>query len=124
MLLKNITQLCKEKGITISRLERECGISNNSIRRWDKTSPSIKSVHRVALYLGTTVDALLSDSGDDVRVKKWYDIKGVVVIEKRLDMKSIGFQDLKEFIRILKDHNITENDEIHVHIQRGDGADF
>ena len=62
MLLKNITQLCKEKGIAISRLERECGISNGTIGRWGTSSPTVENVRKVAEYLGTTVDALLCDS--------------------------------------------------------------
>ena len=61
MLLKNITQLCKEKGIAISRLERECGISNGTIGRWGTSSPTVENVRKVAEYLGTTVDALLCD---------------------------------------------------------------
>ena len=61
MLLKNISQICKEKGIAISRLERECGISNGTIGRWGTSSPTVDNVRKVAEYLGTTVDALLSE---------------------------------------------------------------
>lgn len=61
MLLKNITRICKEKGIAISRLERETGISNGTISRWGTSSPSVDNVRKVAEYLGTTVDALIYD---------------------------------------------------------------
>ena len=62
MLLKNITQLCKEKNISIAKLERETGISNGTISRWGKSSPTVENVSKVAAYLGTTVDALISEN--------------------------------------------------------------
>lgn len=61
MLLKNITRLCKERGISIARLERETNISNGVISRWSTSSPTVENVQKVAAYFGVTVDALLSD---------------------------------------------------------------
>lgn len=60
MLLNNIVRLCKEKGISISRLERETGISNGTIGRWGNSSPTVENVRKVAVFLGVTVDTLLS----------------------------------------------------------------
>lgn len=65
MLLKNISRLCKEKGVSIARLERETGISNGTISRWGTSSPTVENVRKVAEYLGTTVDALISDAGKE-----------------------------------------------------------
>lgn len=61
MLLKNITQLCKEKGISIAKLERATGISNGTIGRWGTSSPTVENLQKVASYLGTTLDALLAE---------------------------------------------------------------
>ena len=61
MLFENITRICKERGISISRLERECGISNGTIGRWGPSSPEVENVRKVAEYLGTTVDALICE---------------------------------------------------------------
>lgn len=61
MLLKNIKQLCKQKGIPISGLEREVGISNGTISRWGTSSPSVENVRKVAEYFGTTVDRLIAE---------------------------------------------------------------
>lgn len=61
MILANITKLCKEKGVSIARLERETGIGNGTIGRWDVSSPSVENVRKVAQFFGTTVDELLSD---------------------------------------------------------------
>lgn len=65
MLLKNITRRCKEKNISIAKLERETGISNGTISRWGKSSPTVENVSKVAAYLGTTVDALISENDCD-----------------------------------------------------------
>lgn len=60
MLLKNIRILCSKKPISIARLERETGISNGTISRWDTSSPTVENVQKVADYFGVTVDDLLS----------------------------------------------------------------
>ena len=60
MVFDNISRLCKEKGITIAKLERETGISNGTISRWNASSPSVKNLKAVADYLGVTVDSLIS----------------------------------------------------------------
>lgn len=62
MLLKNISRLCKEKGVSIARLERETGISNGTISRWGTSSPTVENVRKVAEYFGTSVDVLISES--------------------------------------------------------------
>ena len=60
MLLKNIRLLCSKKPVSIAKLERETGISNGTISRWDTSSPSIENVQKVAEYFGVTVDYLLT----------------------------------------------------------------
>ena len=60
MLLKNIKHLCKERGIPISGLERETGISNGTISRWGTSSPSVENARKVAEYFGITVDQLIN----------------------------------------------------------------
>ena len=54
-----IKRLCKEQKITIGSLEQKTGISRNAISRWDKNSPSVDKVKKVADFLGVTVDDLL-----------------------------------------------------------------
>lgn len=61
MLLTNIRRLCKEKGISISKLEQATGISNGTIGRWGESSPTVENVRKVAEFLDTTVDALIHE---------------------------------------------------------------
>lgn len=60
MLLENIRRLCSKKLVSIAKLERETGISNGTIGRWDTSSPTIENVQKVAEYFGVTVDELLA----------------------------------------------------------------
>lgn len=59
MILENIINLCKDRKITIARLEKECGFGNATIWAWDKSDPGAKKLKIVADYFGVTVDELL-----------------------------------------------------------------
>ena len=61
MIWDEIRTLCKEKGTTIRAVERDTGLGNGVIARWDTSSPRVENVKLVADYFGVTVDELLSD---------------------------------------------------------------
>ena len=60
MILANITKLCKERGISIAKLERETGISNGTISRWGASSPTVENVRKVADFFNVTIDTLVA----------------------------------------------------------------
>lgn len=62
MILKRINRLCKERGISIAKLERETGISNGTIGRWGTSSPTVENARKVAEFFGVTVDSLITDA--------------------------------------------------------------
>lgn len=62
MLYQNIVVLCKGKGISISKLEKEIGLGNGTVGRWEKSSPSVENVKKVADYFEVSVDYLISQS--------------------------------------------------------------
>lgn len=64
MILSNIARLCKEKGISIARLERELGFGNATIRGWGVSSPSVDNLKKVANFFGVTIDSLIADPSD------------------------------------------------------------
>ena len=59
MLLNKIQDLCAERGVNLSKLERECGLANATIRRWDTSSPSAENLAKVADFFNVSVDFLL-----------------------------------------------------------------
>lgn len=60
MIFTNISNLCEEKGISIARLERECGLGNATVRGWKNSMPTADKLKRVADYLGVSVDSLMA----------------------------------------------------------------
>ena len=65
MILKKISKLCKERGISIAKLERETGISNGTIGRWDTSSPNVNNLAAVANYFGVSIDSLVKEEGQE-----------------------------------------------------------
>ena len=61
MLYDNIIALCKERKVSIARLERECGLGNATIRGWAVSSPGIANVQKVADFFDVTVIDLLKE---------------------------------------------------------------
>lgn len=60
MLLQNILALCKERKISVAKLEKEIGLGNATISRWGSSSPSVENVRKVAEFFGVSIDELLS----------------------------------------------------------------
>jgi transcriptional regulator with XRE-family HTH domain len=58
-LVERIKMLADEKKTTFAEIERKTGISNGQIRRWDKSSPKIENIQKVADYLDVSTDFLL-----------------------------------------------------------------
>lgn len=58
-LYETIKERCKEKGISIAKLEREVKLSVGSISHWRTLDPKVSSVKAVAEYLQCTIDELL-----------------------------------------------------------------
>ncbi len=59
MILQRVESLCKEKGISISRLEKDCGIGNGTIKRWDESAPRIDTLKKVADYFVVSIEYFL-----------------------------------------------------------------
>lgn len=59
MILKKVEELVKEKGISIAFLEKKLGFGNGTIRSWDKSSPSIEKLKKVADYFGVSIECFL-----------------------------------------------------------------
>lgn len=60
LLYDNVKAICKEKKITISRLETDLGFPRSSIRKWNTNEPSVSKVKRVADYLEVNIERLIS----------------------------------------------------------------
>lgn len=61
MIAEKIEILCQKRGINISKLEKECGIGNGTISRWNKSYPRTDTLKKVADYFGVSIEYFISD---------------------------------------------------------------
>lgn len=55
----NVKKMADERGVSIYRIERDTGISNGAVARWNESVPSSTNLMKVARYFGVTVESLL-----------------------------------------------------------------
>lgn len=65
MLYSKIEKLCKERGVSISALEKAVGLGNATIKGWKLSSPRFDNLVKVAGYFGCSVDDLIRDAGKE-----------------------------------------------------------
>lgn len=63
-LLSNIKLAMENTNYTLASLEKEIGLGNGTIRKWDNNSPSCDKVVKVANLLNVSIDWLLSDTNN------------------------------------------------------------
>lgn len=61
MLYKRIEAKCRERGISVSALEKAVGLGNATIKGWSLSSPKVENLKKVADYFGCTIDELLKE---------------------------------------------------------------
>lgn len=59
MILEKIKELADKKGITVSTLEKQLDFGHGTIRGWEKCSPSVNNLKKVADYFDVTIEYFL-----------------------------------------------------------------
>ena len=67
LLYDNIKKLCKEKGISISELEKALDFPRSYICKWNENEPGIRKVQKVANFLGVPIEDLLESELEEVK---------------------------------------------------------
>ncbi len=65
MLLDNIQKLCRKNGTTICAVERDCGIANGTIGKWDARVPRVDTLKKVADHFGLTISQLYEEAKEE-----------------------------------------------------------
>ncbi len=60
-IFDNIKTTARKKGIAVSTLEKEAGIANGSVYKWNNVSPSVESLNKVAKVLDVPLESLLKE---------------------------------------------------------------
>ena len=67
-----IKELCKEKGITITGLEKELGFARGSLSKIDKNRPSIDRIQKLSNYFNKPVNYFTTDTVQNIGHQKEY----------------------------------------------------
>lgn len=58
-LIERLEIEVKKKGLTFNRIERELGLGNGTIKRWNDQSPRLDKLTAVARFVGVSLDYLV-----------------------------------------------------------------
>lgn len=74
MTLKTrIKELANARGLSLPNLESELGFGSGTIVKWDKSTPNVDKLQKVANYFGVTIDYLVTGEKDDEQNKRIYE---------------------------------------------------
>lgn len=63
-----IKKIAQKQGISIYRIEKDTGLSNGTIGKWNHQTPTSINLIKVAKYLGVEISDLLGD--EEVKEKE------------------------------------------------------
>ncbi|EEO3664217.1 helix-turn-helix transcriptional regulator [Listeria monocytogenes] len=64
-IYERIKKLAEINGYTIKELEKELGLSPNTLYKWKKQSPSIDRASKVASFFGVSIDFLIGSPANE-----------------------------------------------------------
>lgn len=70
MLYEKIKVLAKKRGVSINQIEKDLEFSSSYLSKWNDSMPSADKLVKVATYLDTTVEELLSDPNKELDLVK------------------------------------------------------
>lgn len=80
MLYDRIKALCKEKGVTITEMEKDLGYARGSLYKIDKHKPSAEKVKAIADYFEISQDELTGVQ-ENVHEEYYYDADTLEIAE-------------------------------------------
>lgn len=93
-IVENIKSLCKQHDTSIPKLEKEFGFGNGAIYNWDKNSPSVDKLQKVASYFKVSTEYLLLGFERTMLVEFVNSIKGGRSFEKFSEDTGIDVDEL------------------------------
>lgn len=59
MIYDKIKELCQERGTSVAAVEKKAKLSNGTIRKWNRSSPTVDNLQAVARVLKVRVEKLI-----------------------------------------------------------------
>ena len=60
MIYDKIKEVCKERGVSVASVEKQAGLANGAICKWNDSSPTVDKLQAVAKVLKIRIDKLIS----------------------------------------------------------------
>lgn len=61
MIYDKIKEICNQKGLSVSSVEKEAGLGNGSISKWNTSSPTVDNLKAVAKVLKVNIAKLIEN---------------------------------------------------------------
>lgn len=112
-LYNRIQKLCEEKGISISRLETDCGFSNATIKKWkEKSTPGVDKIKTIAQYFDVTIDYILGMTDIPSSVDEIIGDNDIVSLQRaRSKMSPSDRQRMMQMLRIGFEYAFKDDEE-------------
>ena len=59
LIYDRIKEICKEKGVSVTFVERKAKLANGAICKWNSSAPRVDKLVAAADVLGVTIDEIL-----------------------------------------------------------------
>lgn len=61
MIYDTVKDICKQKGVSVTSVEKLAGLSNGAISKWNESSPTVDNLKAVAKVLKVSVNKLIKE---------------------------------------------------------------
>ena len=61
MIYDTVKYICKQKGVSVTSVEKLAGLSNGAISKWNESSPTVDNLKAVAKVLKVSVNKLIKE---------------------------------------------------------------
>lgn len=113
ILYTRIEELCEAREISITRLEKECGFSNATIKKWKDTSiPGIDKVQKIARYFNVTTDYLLGITDIPTPADELLGDNDIVALQRaKSKMSPVDRERMMQMLKIAFDYAFRDDDQ-------------
>lgn len=87
-MVERLLALIKQKGLSVSAVEKQLGFGNGAIKRFSTSSPSVDKIIALSNFLNTSVEYILF--GNENISEQPEDVKNLIAIYKSLSDKDKG----------------------------------
>ena len=107
-LLDRVKELCRLKGISQGRMEKEIGISNGASSKWKTSSPSLDILKKLSEYFGVSVDYLMTG-----KEKEWGETYYINEETKEIAQKVFENKNLRMLMDAAQDATPEDIETVH-----------